>query len=113
MRYYKPSGYKRTVGKWRNPAAKANCDRGVSAENAVIRKYKRNGWKVEREGKAHKGYDFVATKNGSKRFVEAKSGKDSALRKTQKKAKRRHGKKYHVHTIHRKNGKWDTSSVRL
>ena len=88
----------------------ANNVRGQSAERAVIRKYERQGWRVQRVGNAH-GCDFKATKQGSTRYVEVKSGEGSWMRPKQKATQRRHGSKYKVHKVKRRNGKWDLSGI--
>ena len=65
---------------------------GKKTENTVIRKYKRQGYKVT---DTHKGYDFKATKRGSTKYIEVKSG-DGRLTERQKAMKRRHGSNYIV-----------------
>ena len=70
-----------------------NLKRGERHEDRIERKYKRDGWKVERSGW---GSDFKATKNGHVRYIECKTG-TGRLTPKQKRRKARVGKRYKVY----------------
>ena len=77
---------------------RANAAKGKRVENKVKREYKERGYSVKTTGKGH---DFRATKTnpstGKKttKLVEVKSG-NAKLTPTQRRSKKRLGKKYVV-----------------
>ena len=74
-----------------------NNTRGKQAEQSVIRKYKRKGYKIERKGKAH-GQDFMATKNGKTLRVEVKVN-NSVMKPKQKRTQAKHKSHYKVERV--------------